>query len=229
MPLCVANRTPPSVGYAIIRLISIEGLNIVEQQPHSDTMGEFSELVAQLRLGDAHAACELVSRYESIIRVAVRVRCGPELRRQFDSMDVCQSVFASFFIRVATGAFDLHQPKQLVALLTKMAQNKLNMRTRGHFRECRDIRRHEALTIDQVDIGSRSPGPLRQVAGRDLLEHVLDVMSPEIRAIAQKRMRDSSWSEIASTLGGTAEGRRKQFERAVDLIGDRLDVSPWEG
>ena len=209
--------------------MSIEVRKSIEEPPNCADASEFSALVVQLRRGDANAAHELVRRYESIIRVAVRARCGPELRRQFDSMDVCQSVFASFFIRVATGAFELRQPKQLVALLTKMAQNKLNMRTRGHFRERRDIRRQLALAVDQFAISSRWPGPVQQVAGRDLLEHVLNAMSPDIRSIAMLRIGEASWSEIASTMGGTAEGRRKQFERAVELIGDRLDISPCEG
>ena len=84
--------------------------------------------------GESDAAVELVNKYESTIRVAVRIRLtDPRLRRQFDSMDVCQSVLASFFVHVAMGAYVLHEPRQLVALLTKMAQNKLNMRACASF------------------------------------------------------------------------------------------------
>src|SRR3990172_963149 len=95
----------------------------------------FSDLLERVRRGESDAAVELVNRYESTIRVAVRIRLtDPRLRRQFDSMDVCQSVLASFFVHAATGAYVLDEPRQLVALLTKMAQNKLNMHARPHFR-----------------------------------------------------------------------------------------------
>ena len=89
----------------------------------------FADLLTRVRGGDSDAASELVRNYESAIRVAVRTRLSdPKLRRQFDSMDVCQSVLASFFLRAAAGHYDLRDPAQLVALLTKMAHNKLAMR-----------------------------------------------------------------------------------------------------
>ena len=92
--------------------------------------------------GDSDAATELVRTYESAIRVAVRTRLSdPALRRQFDSMDVCQSVLASFFLRAAAGEYDLRDPPQLVALLSKMTHNKLAMRVRREYRQRRDIRR----------------------------------------------------------------------------------------
>jgi hypothetical protein len=80
---------------------------------------QFNELLQRVRDGDAVAADELVRNYESAIRVAVRIRLSdPALRQQFDSMDVCQSVLKSFFLRTAAGQYDLRDPAQLVALLT---------------------------------------------------------------------------------------------------------------
>src|SRR5215470_19112005 len=106
----------------------------------------FAELLQRVRRGDPEAATQLVRQYESAIRVAVRTRLSdPKLRRQFDSMDVCQSVLASFFLRAAAGQYDLRDPAQLVALLTKMAHNKLAMRTRHEYRQRRDVRRNVCL------------------------------------------------------------------------------------
>ena len=74
----------------------------------------FDDLVRRVCAGDAAAAEEIVRRYETAIRVAVRTRLSdPALRRQFDSMDICQSVLASFFLRAAAGQYDLHDPAQL--------------------------------------------------------------------------------------------------------------------
>src|SRR4029077_17738171 len=95
----------------------------------------FDELLQRVRCGESAAAYELVRRYESAIRVAVRTHLSdPALRQQLDSVDICQSVLASFFLRAAAGQYDLHDPAQLVALLTKMARNKLAMHARGQYR-----------------------------------------------------------------------------------------------
>src|SRR5690349_19375868 len=99
----------------------------------------FAEFIARVRSGDAQAAETLVRRYESAIRVAVRARLtDPALKRHFDSVDVCQSVLASFFVRAAAGQYDLDEPSQLLALLVRMARNKLAGRARFHRREKRD-------------------------------------------------------------------------------------------
>lgn len=190
----------------------------------------FSELFERVCRGDSDAACVIVRRYESAIRVAVRTRLSdPALRRQLDSMDVCQSVLASFFIRAATGAYDLHEPRQLVALLVKMAQNKLAMHARSQYRQRRDIRRsHESFREPQRLVSS-SPEPIRHVAGKELLNRALDMMSTETRGIAERRMTGESWSDIASDIGGTPDARRKQYERAVAYIADVLDIPAVEG
>jgi hypothetical protein len=102
---------------------------------------DFEELIRRVRAGDADAAADLVKQFESAIRVAVRIRLfDPYMRRQLDSMDICQSVLASFFVRVAAGQYDLRHPSQLVAILTKMAHNKLTFQLRHHRQQRRDMR-----------------------------------------------------------------------------------------
>ncbi len=194
------------------------------------TPDDFSQLLQRVRQGDSDAAREIVGRYESAIRVAVRTRLSdPRLRRQFDSMDVSQSVLASFFIHVAAGAYDLHEPRQLLGLLTKMARNKLAMRARSQFRHRRDARRVSAVAVEDAGVESPDPGPIRCVSGQELLDRALDMMSPEIRAIAVRRMQGELWPQIATAMGGTPEARRKQFERAVAVVADSLQLATMEG
>jgi len=185
--------------------------------------GDLTQLLGRVRQGEEEAARLLVQRYESAIRVAVRTKLSdPRLRRQFDSMDVCQSVLASFFLHMTTGAYDLHAPPQLLALLTKMAQNKLATRTRDQFRQRRDVRRLSPFTAGDADVASTGSEPSEWIDDRDLLDRALQLMTPEIRAIAVRRMADEQWPEIALAMGGTPEGRRKQFERAVVPIAESL-------
>src|SRR5438046_943040 len=86
----------------------------------------FQDLIRRLREGDADAAAEIVRQYEKEVRRAIRVRLtDPRLRRTLDSMDVCQSVLANFFLRASAGQLDLDEPRDLVRLLVTMARNKV--------------------------------------------------------------------------------------------------------
>jgi hypothetical protein len=187
-------------------------------------VNDLAELLARVRQGDEEAARLLVERYESAIRIAVRTNLSdPRLRQQFDSLDVCQSVLASFFFHLISGAYDLSVPAQLSALLSKMAQNKVRMRAREQFRQRRDVRRLSQINIENAKIRGSKPGPEEPVDDQDLVDRALDMMPPEIRAIADRRMAGALWPEIADAMGGTPDGRRKQFERAVLPIAQSLE------
>jgi RNA polymerase sigma-70 factor (ECF subfamily) len=183
------------------------------------------ELLARVRAGDTEAAAELVRRYETNIRVAVRTRLTDRaLRRQFDSADVCQSVLASFFVRVGLGQYDLTSPADLIALLVRMTHNKVVSRVRFHGRERRDVRRNEPDAVGQLDRLTAGDDPARVAAGRELLAAVQAEMDDEERAIAALRGQGCTWAEVAERLGGTAEGRRKQFGRTLDRVTAKLGL-----
>src|ERR1700722_15375085 len=102
----------------------------------------FVELIQRVRAGDQEAASELVRRFEPAIRRAVRVRLVDDrLRRTFDSMDVCQSVLGSFFVRAAMGQFELEKSDQLLKLLATMVRNKVAERATHEKAGRRDYRR----------------------------------------------------------------------------------------
>src|SRR6516225_5934734 len=102
----------------------------------------FPELLQRVRTGDDQAAMELVRQYEPLIRREVRMHLRDQrLSRLLDSMDVCQSVWGSFFVRTAAGQYDLDRPEQMLALLVKMAQNKLVSAARRSLAQQRDLRR----------------------------------------------------------------------------------------
>jgi DNA-directed RNA polymerase specialized sigma24 family protein len=111
----------------------------------------FAELMGRVRAGDEQAAEDVVRRYEAAIRLEVRMRLGdPRLRRVFDSMDICQSVLASFFLRAAAGQYDLNEPSQLLKLLVAMTRNKVAFQARKQRARRRDHRRQEAFDQDAL-------------------------------------------------------------------------------
>jgi RNA polymerase sigma-70 factor (ECF subfamily) len=185
----------------------------------------FADLVRRLRAGDSSAAAELVRRYEPALRLEVRCRLTDRrLRRAFDSMDICQAVLMSFFPRAALGQFDLERPEQLLGLLKEMARRKLSHEIRQQRAQKRDVRRVEGLEGDGQHAAAVDPTPSRVVAGQDLLDEVRRRLSPEERRLAELRAAGREWAEVAAEMGGTAQARRKQLDRALDRVALELGL-----
>jgi RNA polymerase sigma-70 factor (ECF subfamily) len=191
-----------------------------EQDPISDTEA-FRELIGRVRSGDDRAAEELVRRYEPTIRLAIRVRLDQsDLRRLFDSMDLCQSVMANFFVRAASGQFELDQPEQLVKLLVTMARNKLINYVHHQQAERRDCRRQ--VNVDETVVAAATPTPSQVATYRELLDSVRNRLSGEERRLADLRGTGSSWPEIAAEVGENADALRFRLTRALDRVASEL-------
>jgi hypothetical protein len=50
------------------------------------------------------------------------------------------------------------------------------------------------------------------------------MMDAPMRDMVEYRAQGTEWQEIADRLGGTAESRRKQFQRAIDRIAGQLNL-----
>jgi RNA polymerase sigma-70 factor (ECF subfamily) len=186
---------------------------------------DFHDLIRRVRAGEEAAATELVSRYEPAIRRAVRIRLGDtRLERAFDSMDVCQSVMASFFVRAALGQYELDAPEQLLKLLATMARHKLADRVDQERAGCRDNRRVEEGSAETREVASGSSTPSRQVAARELLEEVQRRLSHEERQLVELRQQGFGWAEIAGQLGGSPDSLRKRLSRATDRVARELGL-----
>jgi RNA polymerase sigma-70 factor (ECF subfamily) len=185
----------------------------------------FAEFLSRVRAGDEQAARELVRRYEPAIRLEVRVRLRQRrLRRFFDSMDICQSVLHSFFVRAALGQFDLTGPEELFRLLVVMTRNKLAYHVRKERAQCRDYRRVADVPVRQVEAASAAPGPDAAATGRETLERFRARLSAEERRLADLRAEGRSWAEIAGCLGGAPQARRMQLARAADRVACELGL-----
>ena len=189
---------------------------------------DIPELIARIRRGDQEAATELVQRYEPLIRRIVRVKLTDKnLQRSFESMDVCQSVLRSFFVRAAVGEYELNDASQLVNLLAAMARNKLASTARREYQQKRDRRRiaqsSDSQAFDHPDQRQETPSMI--VAGQELLERAKSLLRDEERQLADLRAAGRSWDEIAAQVGGTAQARRVQFSRAMERITNELELN----
>jgi RNA polymerase sigma-70 factor (ECF subfamily) len=190
----------------------------------------FADFLRRIRAGDGEAAAELVRRYEPLIRMEVRVRLtDPRLKRLFDSMDICQSVLASFFVRAASGSYDLDHPEQLLRLLMAIARNKVAFHARRQHATRRDQRREVALNPVGQDVPAADPNPSRVAAGRELLNEVHRRLSAEERHLADLREQGFDWAAVADRVGGTPQALRKQLSRAVGRVARELGLDEPDG
>lgn len=180
----------------------------------------FTGFIQRIRAGDDQAAEELVRRYEPLIRREVRLRIEDErLNRAFDSMDVCQSVLASFFVRAAAGEYDLDEPQNLVRLLVSMARNKLASKARLEHRQRRDHRRVTVTDPEAMnELIDGQPSPSEVLSRRELLEQMRASLSDEEREIADLRVEGLAWEQVAERLGGNGNTRRMQLTRGIERI-----------
>ena len=194
-------------------------------------MGEdtsFEELMRRVRAGDGAAAEQLVRRYEPTIRRVVRVRLvDARLQRLFDSMDICQSVFGSFFIHAALGDYDLATPEQLLGLLVTMSRKKVVDQSRRAGAARRDYRRtKEAAGGREKQLAADDASPSRQVAGQELLDEFRRRLTDAERQIAERRSAGLNWQEVAAELGGNPDALRKQLARGVERVSRELGLEP---
>ena len=184
---------------------------------------DLDKLFANLRAGDEQAAADLVRRYEPYLRQIIRLRLtDPCLRRVFDSLDICQSVFTQFFVRMADGRFTFQDPDRLRALLETMALNKLIDRARHE-------RRHGGGLPDRFDTPAKSLPPDEQTLHRDLAQAVRDRLSDRESWLIDQRLQGRTWVEIAAQSGGQPAAVRMMYARALarvrrELPGECRDV-----
>jgi DNA-directed RNA polymerase specialized sigma24 family protein len=128
----------------------------------------------------------------------------------------------SFFVGARLGQFDVNDPGELARLLAGMARNKVAAQFRRHAAARRDYRRAEGLGGGETS--PRDVTPSRVVAGEEMLREFRARLSEEERRIADLRAAGRGWAEVAAELGGTADGRRVQFQRAVRRVGRELGM-----
>jgi RNA polymerase sigma factor (sigma-70 family) len=188
----------------------------------------FQDLMDRLRSGDDEAAAELVRRYEPTLRRVARIRLvDTRLQRLFDSMDICQSVFGSFFVRAALGQYELETPGQVLRLLLSMTRKKLTDHVRQEAAARRDYRRVRPQDVGTAGVPDAGPGPYRQLAAREVLQAFRERLAPDERWLADQRAQGMDWNRIAAEQGGSAEALRKQLARAITRVAGELGLDGY--
>lgn len=184
-----------------------------------------ADLMLRIRSGDEGAARELLDLYRPHLMRMVRVRLtDPRLIRQYDASDVCQSVFADFFLTARLGELDFESGEALLRYLARIARNRLIDRARRFQTQRRNIQQQQTVPVEELDPVSPNTTPSRFVSGREILSLAMDRMTPDERRIAERRMHGDDWASIARESGEAADTVRMRFTRSITRIATSLDL-----
>jgi DNA-directed RNA polymerase specialized sigma24 family protein len=139
-------------------------------------------------------------------------------------MDICQSVMMSFFMRAASGQYELETPGQLLKLLTTMARNKLLHQAQKHRAARRDYRRLHRDLSGEEDFIDSAPGPSEIAADQEMLLELRRRLTVEELHLADQRVLGHSWKEIAVEVGGEPNALRMRLARALDRVTQELGL-----
>ncbi len=168
-------------------------------------------LLSRYRRGDDDAATELYLRYAHRLRALATAQTSGELKQRVDSEDVVQSVFRTFFRRVAKGQYEVPEGDELWKLLLVIGLNKIRAMAVFHSADKRDVAR-----TTQVENDNDLPGDDGQSdeVGLSVLKMTIDELLMQLpeqyREIVDRRIAGYEVAEIAEMT--------KRSKRTVERI-----------
>lgn len=185
---------------------------------------EFHLLLTRVRAWEPDAVDTFLARFGGEVRREIRIRLtDPRLKIAYAESDVCQSIVFDFLLRLAAGQYDFDDSTEVLRFLVAATANKIRNIARKEKSARRDVRLRAGLGDQALALahdGQASPSSI--VASRQLLDHVLDRLSPEDRYLAVQRGQERTWEDLALELSTTPDALRKQFKRALDKVLERL-------
>jgi RNA polymerase sigma factor (sigma-70 family) len=179
----------------------------------------------RLQRGDPEAAERVFARYaEGLARLAGQ-NLSPRLAARFDSADVVQSAFRTFFRRSAQGEFKIDSSSQLWRLLAKITLLKARAHARRHLADQRDVRAEAPADDDgtQSETACEQPGPAEQAVLLDQIEALLDGLPPQYGELLRFRLEGHSVTDVARDMGLS----RQSVHRMLNVLQERFaDLDP---
>jgi RNA polymerase sigma-70 factor (ECF subfamily) len=196
----------------------------------SEPAEAFAILLERARQGDEEALVRFIQEYEAELRIIVRVRLGPALRPYLDSMDLVQSVHRVLLLGLRQGRFVLSGPAQLRNLAAKIARNKVAVEWRRHQRQER-LERGEPfsgpLAPLLTSLCSPEADPAEKIHTQEVIQQLLDSLSPADRRLVELRYQGYNIVEIARELRVSADSLRMRQKRLRDRLRQQRLCEEW--
>lgn len=191
--------------------------------------GDDQSLLQRYRRGDDDAATELYMRYAHRLQALTHSQTSADLKQRVDNEDLVQSIFRTFFRRVARGQYDIPDGEELWKLLLVIGLNKIRSTAIHHRAHKRDIGRttSSSATVDSQPQPSQGD-ETGLVALEVTIDELLSQLPPQYREIVNLRIAGYDVSEIAEKTNRskrTVERILQAFRQQLgDLLKDDVDL-----
>lgn len=182
-------------------------------KPHPDGDELFVSLVG--------AEGEIFERYAQRLTRFAQARMPPNTRGRFDSEDIVQSVFRSFYRRNQKAEFSFDESLDVWRLLVAMTYRKLLKQVRHHRTEKRDVARERQLPDEPEAVSCEqqlTPSPEQINMLSDFVDWIRSHLPEERHAIFQRRCEGYSVEEIATAENVSQRTVKRVLARVRDLI-----------
>src|SRR5581483_4841235 len=185
---------------------------------------EFARLIERFNAGDPDALRTLYAEYGGVVREAVRRRLPDRLRKEYDSLDFAQDVWASF-CQLAAGARHFASPADLGGYLARVAYNKvIDVCRRRLMTQAYDARREQpmARAADgaEVPLPGREATPSQWAIADERWEAIAAALPPQHLAVVARLREGFTQEEVAAMAGITDRTVRRIVERVRELCED---------
>ena len=197
----------------------------------SDEHLTFRSLLRQMQDGSHEAAWTIVQTYSPQVQAVIRRQMSKRLRSLYDSEDFVQSVWASFLRAQPSSTID--GPKQLIALLSKMAKNRIIDEARKRKKTIKHGR-HVEVQI-RKDCGEAfllpdpSPTPSAHLIAQEAWDQLFADVPDYYRVIVERRVEGATFTEIATQLGKNERTIRRVIKTIRDKYTEANQATSAEG
>lgn len=178
-------------------------------------------LLRRYRDGEADAATALYVRYAKRLQLLARAQAGKDLAIRIDPEDVVQSVFRTFFRRVAAGHYAIPDGEELWKLLLVIALNKVRELGVYHRAAKRDVGNTAPLVaaLEQL-MGQRTAHDESFAVLRMTVDDILRDLSDVQKRMILLRIEGHGVDHIAQVT----ERAKRSVERVLQAFRARLQA-----
>jgi RNA polymerase sigma factor (sigma-70 family) len=174
----------------------------------------------------------------------VWVRYGEQLRRrartrlrqyglsgQAESMDICNDVMADLIRRNREPNSSTAEVNRVIGVedmmgyILRAIDNQVLDTFRTLARQCRDFRRVDNTSVEQMPLGTQTPTPSQIAIRHEVLQRVRSLLGPDDAKAVDMMLENRDWKEIGNKLGVEPDTARMRIRRALDRIRSRVGIS----
>ncbi len=169
---------------------------------------DWDAVIRGLREGDRNTCQMFFEQHGAALEAIAGRQISRQLQRRVGADDVVQSVFRTFFRRMAGGQFKIADADAMWRLMCAITLTKSRRALRNHTRQKRGLNRESHLSEISADsaengtdwIADRAPDPALAVEMADQLTALLSQLGEEECLVLQCKLTDLTNEEIALQL-----------------------------